>query len=186
MRKRISLVNAETHNFENYFSRNAGTLRSAGDAQEEPGREGAGPKGEDEVERGGEGEKRREEHDHPHARADSCAARPGGWPTAEAVGPTAEAVADAQGEDGHERLLQHAQTHRLEPFNAGAHTVTETAQSPADLIRALLKAGWSQEKIADTIGTTQPTVSRILNGDIVSPSWRVFAALKGAVDSLAG
>lgn len=179
MRKRISLVNAETHNFENYFSRNAGTLRSAGDAQEEPGREGAGPKGEDEVERGGEGEEGHEKHDHPHTCADSCAAWPCGC-------PTAEAVADAQGEDGHERLLQHAQTHRLEPFNAGAHTVTETAQSPADLIRALLKAGWSQEKIADTIGTTQPTVSRILNGDIVSPSWRVFAALKGAVDSLAG
>ena len=179
MRKRISLVNAETHNFENYFSRNAGTLRSAGDAQKEPGRESADSQGEDEVERGGEGEKRREEHDHPHARADSCAARPGGW-------PTAEAVADAQGEDGHERLLQHAQTHRLDPFNAGVHTVSEVAQSPADLIRALLKAGWSQEKIADTIGTTQPTVSRILNGDIASPSWRVFAALKGAVDTLAG
>ena len=149
MRKRISLVNAETHNFENYFSRNAGTLRSAGDAQEEPGREGAGPKGEDEVEN-------TYLHKVRHV-------------------PKSRLL-----------LLQHAQTHRLEPFNAGVHTVTETAQSPADLIRALLKAGWSQEKIADTIGTTQPTVSRILNGDIASPSWRVFAALKGAVDSLAG
>lgn len=104
MRKRISVVNAETHNFENYFSRNAGTLRSVGDAQKEPGRESADSQGEDEVERGGQGEKRREEHDHPHARADSCAARPGGW-------PTAEAVADAQGEDGHEPLLHERRDH---------------------------------------------------------------------------
>jgi len=52
MLKRISVINAETHNFENYFSRNAGTLRSVGDAQKEPGRESADSQGEDEVERG--------------------------------------------------------------------------------------------------------------------------------------
>lgn len=59
-------------------------------------------------------------------------------------------------------------------------------QSPADLIRALLTAGWNQERIAETIGTSQPTVSRILNGEIENPSWSVFAKLQSAVESLAG
>lgn len=104
MRKRISVVNAETHNFENYFSRNAGTLRSVGDAQEEPGRESADSQGEDEVERGGEGEEGHEKHDHPHTCADSCAA----WPCGLA---TAEAVANAQGEKGHEPLLHERRDH---------------------------------------------------------------------------
>jgi len=34
-------------------------------------------------------------------------------------------------------------------------------QRPDELICTLLRAGWSQEKIAEHVGTTQPTIHRI-------------------------
>ena len=34
-------------------------------------------------------------------------------------------------------------------------------QRPDELIRTLIYAGWSQEKIAEYVGTTQPTIHRI-------------------------
>ncbi len=34
-------------------------------------------------------------------------------------------------------------------------------QSPDELICALIRAGWTQEQIAASVGTTQPTIHRI-------------------------
>jgi transcriptional regulator with XRE-family HTH domain len=57
-------------------------------------------------------------------------------------------------------------------------------QNPEQLIRTLLRAGWSQESIADSIGATQPTVSRILSGVHKDPRYSVVENLRRLVLTL--
>jgi len=82
--------------------------------------------------------------------------------------------------------------------NAKTHTIGETfipecilpitpapyTKAPDELIRSLLRAGWSQEDIASAIGATQPTVSRILSGRHKDPRYRVVEALRHLVSQL--
>ncbi|EKS9794851.1 MULTISPECIES: Cro/Cl family transcriptional regulator [Burkholderia] len=58
------------------------------------------------------------------------------------------------------------------------------SQTPEQLVRSLMKAGWSQLKIAATIETTQPTVCRILNGQHKDPRYSLVERLRRAVIEL--
>lgn len=58
----------------------------------------------------------------------------------------------------------------------------------ATLLREIKDAsGWSETRIADELGTTQPTVNRILNGqpDCKSSTFRAIESLHGIVCSAA-
>lgn len=54
-------------------------------------------------------------------------------------------------------------------------------QKPDELVRTLIRAGWSQEAIASSIGVTQPTVSRILSGRHKDPRYSVVEKLRQLV-----
>lgn len=57
---------------------------------------------------------------------------------------------------------------------------------PSQLIIRLLKNGLSQYRIAELAQTTQPTISRILSGQIKEPSARVFVRLCEALEGTNG
>jgi len=57
-------------------------------------------------------------------------------------------------------------------------------QKPDQLIVSLLRAKWSQEAIADAVGISQPTVSRILSGAHKDPRYSVVERLRQLVLNL--
>jgi len=57
-------------------------------------------------------------------------------------------------------------------------------QKPDELVRSLIRAGWSQEAIASAIDATQPTVSRILSGRHKDPRYSVVEKLRHLVLNL--
>lgn len=57
-------------------------------------------------------------------------------------------------------------------------------QKPDELVRTLIRAGWSQEAIASSIDATQPTVSRILSGRHKDPRYSVVEKLRQLVLNL--
>ena len=57
-------------------------------------------------------------------------------------------------------------------------------QKPDELVRTLIRAGWSQGEIADAIDATQPTVSRILSGRHKDPRYSVVEKLRQLVLNL--
>ncbi len=59
-----------------------------------------------------------------------------------------------------------------------------SACKPDELVRALIRAGWSQGEIADAIDVTQPTVSRILSGRHKDPRYSAVERLRQLVSSL--
>ena len=65
-----------------------------------------------------------------------------------------------------------------------ATCVPPLKQSPEQLVRTLIRHRWSQESIAERIGATQPTVSRILSGRHRNPSYRVVERLRELVLAL--
>ncbi len=58
------------------------------------------------------------------------------------------------------------------------------ARKPDELVRALIRAGWSQGEIADAIDVTQPTVSRILSGQHKNPRYSAVERLRQLVQNL--
>lgn len=61
---------------------------------------------------------------------------------------------------------------------------TAYTQKPDELVRTLIRAGWSQGEIADAIDATQPTVSRILSGRHKDPRYSVVEKLRHLVLNL--
>ena len=57
-------------------------------------------------------------------------------------------------------------------------------KKPDELVLALIRAGWSQEAIADSINTTQATVSRILSKRHLDPRYSVVEKLRQLVLTL--
>ena len=57
-------------------------------------------------------------------------------------------------------------------------------QKPDELIRNLLKSGWSQEAIASALDVSQPTVCRILSGKHKDPRYSVVEKLRQLVLSI--
>jgi predicted transcriptional regulator len=55
------------------------------------------------------------------------------------------------------------------------------SQSPDELVRALVRTGWSQYDIANAVDVAQPTISRILSGRHKDPRWRVVEKLRRLV-----
>ncbi len=53
--------------------------------------------------------------------------------------------------------------------------------SPAQLVRALMGAQWSQQRIADEVGVTQPSISRILSGRHHDPRHSLVERLRELV-----
>lgn len=60
-------------------------------------------------------------------------------------------------------------------------TVPVLQQKPDELIRNLIRAGWSQEEVAASLEVTQPTVSRILSGKHKDPRYSVVEKLRNLV-----
>lgn len=54
-------------------------------------------------------------------------------------------------------------------------------QGPVELVCTLIRAGWSQEQIADAAGTSQPTICRIYSGRHKDPRYSVVEKLRGVV-----
>lgn len=57
-------------------------------------------------------------------------------------------------------------------------------QKPDELVRNLIRSGWSQEAIAESLEVTQPTVSRILSGKHKDPRYSVVEKLRQLVLSV--
>lgn len=55
---------------------------------------------------------------------------------------------------------------------------------PSTLIMTLMKAGWPQAKIADYIGVSQATISRILSGKHKNPRYHVVDRLRRLVEEV--
>ncbi len=54
-------------------------------------------------------------------------------------------------------------------------------QKPEDLIVALIRAGWRQDAIADAVGASQPSISRILSGAHKDPGYQLVDKLRRLV-----
>lgn len=51
--------------------------------------------------------------------------------------------------------------------------------SPQEIVQRLTNdAGWSQQRIATAVGTTQPTIARIKSGDHTSQSYQLLDKLR--------
>lgn len=61
---------------------------------------------------------------------------------------------------------------------------TAYTQSPDQLILTLLRAGWSQERIAHAVDVSQPTICRIYSGRHKNPRYNVVEGLRHLVMSL--
>lgn len=62
-------------------------------------------------------------------------------------------------------------------------------QRPDELVCVLVRAGWSQEQIADATGVSQPTICRIYSGRHKDPRYSVVEKLRQLVlelDELTG
>lgn len=57
-------------------------------------------------------------------------------------------------------------------------------QKPDELIRKLMRSGWSQESIASALDVSQPTVCRILSGKHKDPRYTVVDHLRRLVLSV--
>lgn len=52
------------------------------------------------------------------------------------------------------------------------------AKKPDELVRTILRAGWSQEQVAASVDVTQATISRILSGQHKDPRYSVVEKLR--------
>jgi len=59
-----------------------------------------------------------------------------------------------------------------------------TLETPQELVKKLIAAGYSQSAIADKAGVRQPTISRILSGGHTDPKSSVLIKLKEFADSV--
>ena len=57
-------------------------------------------------------------------------------------------------------------------------------RTPTEIINNLLDRGWTQEAIANEIGTTQATISRIARQQHANPSYLIADALRRLEASL--
>lgn len=57
-------------------------------------------------------------------------------------------------------------------------------QKPVDLVHTLIRAGWSQEAIADATDVSQPTICRIYSGRHKDPRYSVVEKLRQLVLNL--
>lgn len=57
-------------------------------------------------------------------------------------------------------------------------------ETPQELVKALIEAGFSQAAIAERAGVKQPTISRILSGEHTDPKSSVLINLKGFADEI--
>lgn len=57
-------------------------------------------------------------------------------------------------------------------------------ETPQELVKTLVEAGFSQAEIADRAGVKQPTISRILSGDHTDPKSSVLIRLKDFADQV--
>jgi len=55
------------------------------------------------------------------------------------------------------------------------------SMAPMDMVKTLIKSGWTQPAIADAVGTSQPTVCRILSGKHKDPRYSVVEKLRQLV-----
>lgn len=55
-------------------------------------------------------------------------------------------------------------------------------ETPQELVKELISAGFSQQVIADVAGVKQPTISRILSGEHTDPKSSVLIKLKQFAD----
>ncbi|BBE09807.1 MAG: helix-turn-helix protein [Glomeribacter sp. 1016415] len=53
--------------------------------------------------------------------------------------------------------------------------------TPSELVVLLVRAGWSQEEIANETESTQATISRILHGMHKDPKYSLVVKLRNAV-----
>jgi predicted transcriptional regulator len=61
---------------------------------------------------------------------------------------------------------------------------TAYTQKPDELVYTLVRAGWSQEAIADAIDVSQPTICRIYSGKHKDPRYSVVEKLRQLVLNL--
>lgn len=54
-------------------------------------------------------------------------------------------------------------------------------QKPDELVCALIRAGWTQDQIADAVDVSQPTVCRIYSGRHKDPRYSVVEKLRRLV-----
>lgn len=59
-------------------------------------------------------------------------------------------------------------------------------ETPQELVKKLINAGFSQQILADAAGVKQPTISRILSGEHADPKSSVFIRLKRFADENEG
>lgn len=59
-----------------------------------------------------------------------------------------------------------------------------TLETPQELVKSLVCAGYSQQVIAERAGVKQPTISRILSGDHTDPKSSVLIKLKEFADEV--
>jgi len=52
-----------------------------------------------------------------------------------------------------------------------------STNSPQQAVQALVKAGWSESRIAKEVGTSQPTIHRLKRGSQKTVAFEVGAAL---------
>ncbi len=62
-----------------------------------------------------------------------------------------------------------------------SETVDVDAMSPAQLVRVLMGAQWSQQRIAHEAGVTQPSISRVLSGRHKDPRHSLVMRLRELV-----
>lgn len=57
-------------------------------------------------------------------------------------------------------------------------------QTPHELANEIAKYGWSEQRIADAVNTTQPTIHRISKDPNSNPSWHIYSGLQKVLASL--
>lgn len=57
-------------------------------------------------------------------------------------------------------------------------------ETPQELVKTLIEAGFSQQAIAERAGVKQPTISRILSGEHTDPKSSVLIKLKDFADEV--
>lgn len=57
-------------------------------------------------------------------------------------------------------------------------TIDLYTKKPDELVRSILRAGWTQEEIASATDVTQATISRILSGQHKDPRFSVVERLR--------
>ena len=55
--------------------------------------------------------------------------------------------------------------------------------TPTEMVRAMVNLGWSQEEIANSVGSSQPTISRLLSDEHHNVRYQIVERLRELLTS---